>query len=69
MVIGLNSIFIYLISVGNLVEVSHTTLSFFGWIVKPLSENAGDLVLIMGNITLCWLLLYFMHRRSLYIKV
>ncbi len=35
-IIGLNSIFIYLISVGNLVDVSHTTRSFFGWIVKPL---------------------------------
>lgn len=68
-VIGLNSIFIYLISVGNLVEVSHTSMSFFGWIVKPLSENAGDLVLIIGNITLCWLLLWFMYRRKIFVKV
>ena len=68
-VIGLNSIFIYLISVGNLVDVSHTTMSFFGWIVKPLSENAGDLVLVTGNIILCWLLLYFMYRKKIFVKV
>jgi predicted acyltransferase len=68
-VIGLNSIFIYLISVGNLVDVSHTTRSFFGWIVKPISENAGDLVMVTGSITLCWLLLYFMYRKKIFIKV
>ena len=68
-VIGLNSIFIYLISVGNLVDVSHTTMSFFGWIVKPLSENTGQLVFIIGNITLCWLLLYLMYRKKIFIKV
>jgi predicted acyltransferase len=68
-IIGMNSIFIYLISVGNLVDVGHTTLSFFGWIVKPLSENAGQLVQVVGNIILCWLLLYFMYKRKIFIKV
>ena len=68
-VIGLNSIFIYLISVGNLVDVSHTTMSFFGWIAKPLSENAGELILVTGNIILCWLLLYFMYIKKIFIKV
>jgi predicted acyltransferase len=68
-VIGLNSIFIYLISVGNLVDVSHTTRSLFGWIVKPLSENTGDLVMVIGSIVLCWLLLYFMVREKIFIKV
>jgi len=68
-VIGLNSIFIYLISVGNLVDVSHTSMSLIGWIVKPLTENAGDLVLVIGNIVLCWLLLWFMYRKKIFIKV
>lgn len=68
-VIGLNSIFIYLISVGNLVDVGHTTMSLFGWIVKPLDENTGQLVVVIGNIVLCWLLLYFMYRRKIFIKV
>jgi predicted acyltransferase len=68
-VIGMNSIFIYLISVGNLVEVSHTTGSFIGWIIKPLGENPGQVALVAGNIILCWLLLYLMYRKKIFVKV
>jgi predicted acyltransferase len=68
-VIGLNSILIYLISVGNLVDVGHTTMSFLGWIIKSLPENQGDLVLVTGNIILCWLLLYFMYRKKIFVKI
>jgi predicted acyltransferase len=55
--------------VGNLVDVSHTTLALTGWIVKPLGENAGQLVLVTGNIVLCWLLLYLMYRKKIFLKV
>ena len=68
-VIGTNSIFIYLIVVGNLVNVSSTTMSLFGCIVNPLSEDAGHLVLTIGNIILAWLLLYVMYRKNIFIKV
>ena len=68
-VIGMNSIFIYLIVVGNLVNVRASTMSLFGWIVIPLNENAGQLVVIIGNIVLAWLLLYFMYRKNIFIKV
>jgi predicted acyltransferase len=68
-VIGTNSIFIYLIVVGNLLNVSSTTTSFLGWIINPLGENAGQLILVIGNITLAWLLLYFMYRKNIFIKV
>ena len=68
-VIGMNSIFIYLVVVGNLVNINYTTISFLGWIAKPLSENGGQLVLTLGDITLAWLLLYFMYRKNIFIKV
>ena len=68
-VIGMNSIFIYLVVVGNLVNINSTTISLLGWIAKPLSENGGQLVLTLGNITLAWLLLYFMYRKNIFIKV
>jgi predicted acyltransferase len=68
-VIGTNSIFIYLIVVGNLLNISSTTTSFFGWIINPMGENTGQLVLVSGNIILAWLLLYFMYRKSIFIKV
>jgi len=68
-VIGLNSIFIYLLVVGNLLNVSSTTTSLIGWIINPLGVNTGQLILIIGNIILAWLLLYFMYRKNIFIKV
>jgi predicted acyltransferase len=68
-VIGINSIFIYLVVVGNLLNVSSTTTSLIGWIINPMSINAGQLFLIIGNLTLAWLLLYFMYRKNILIKV
>jgi predicted acyltransferase len=68
-VIGTNSIFIYLIVVGNLLNISSTTTSLFGWIINPMGENTGQLVLVIGNITLAWLLLYLMYRKNIFFKV
>lgn len=68
-VIGTNSLFIYLIVVGNLLNVSSTTTSLIGWIINPMGVNTGQLVMVIGNITLTWLLLYFMYRKNIFIKV
>lgn len=68
-VIGMNSILIYLIVVGGLVNVSSTSMSLFGWIAKPLSEDANHLIIVLGNIVLSWLLLYFMYRKKIFVKL
>jgi predicted acyltransferase len=68
-VIGINSLFIYLIVTGNLLNISSTTTSLIGWIINPMGENSGQLILTFGNITLAWLLLYFMYRKNILIKV
>jgi predicted acyltransferase len=68
-VIGVNSIFSYLLVTGSLLEISYTTTSLFGWIINPMGENGGQLVLVLGNITLGWLLLYYMYRKNILIKV
>jgi predicted acyltransferase len=68
-VIGMNSIFIYLVVVGGLINISITSMSLFGWIAKPLGENGGQLVIVLGNITLSWFLLYFMYIKKIFIKV
>ena len=68
-VIGINSIFIYLIVVGNLLNISSTTRSMIGWIIHPMGENAGHLILTIGNLALAWLLLYFMYKRHIFIRV
>ena len=41
--------------VGGLVNVSSTSMSLFGWIAKPLSEDANHLIIVLGNIVLSWL--------------
>jgi predicted acyltransferase len=68
-VIGMNSIFAYIVVAGNLVNVYSTSISLFGWIASPLSENGGQIVLTIGNILLAWLLLYFMFCKNIFIKV
>jgi predicted acyltransferase len=68
-IIGMNSIFIYLMVVGSLVDVSSTSRSLFGFIAKSLGENGGHLVIVTGDIVLSWLLLYFMYRKKIFIKV
>lgn len=65
-VIGLNSIFIYLLSA--IVPVGNIADSFLGWLIIPAGE-AGALVKAAGVVTLEWLLLYFMYRKKIFVKV
>ena len=68
-VIGMNSIFIYLFAASSLVDISCTSRSLFGWIANALGENTGQLVIVIGNIILSWLLLHFMYRKKIFFKV
>ena len=43
-VIGMNSIFIYMVAVGGLIDISSTSVSLVGWLAGSLTENAGQLV-------------------------
>jgi predicted acyltransferase len=65
-VIGMNSIFIYLL--GRIVPVETITGYFIGWIIKP-AGNLGELIGVIGFLTAEWLLLYFMYRKKIFIKV
>jgi predicted acyltransferase len=65
-VIGLNSIFIYLFSV--IVPMGNITDSFLGWLTVPAGE-AGALVKAAGVVAGEWLLLYFMYRKNIFVKV
>ncbi len=65
-VIGMNSIFIYLFV--RIVPVGTITNFFLGWLIKP-AANFGDLVAVSGSILVEWLLLYFMYRKNIFVKV
>ncbi|MBK8882108.1 MAG: DUF5009 domain-containing protein [Bacteroidales bacterium] len=65
-IIGINSIFIYLF--GRIVPVGEITGFFVGWITKPLGslgEVIGALVIIGAE----WLLLWFMYKKKVFVKV
>jgi predicted acyltransferase len=61
-IIGMNSIFIYLFC--RFINISQVV---FGWTV--LLGNFGQLVSIAGNIMLVWLLLYYMYKKNIFLRV
>jgi predicted acyltransferase len=65
-VIGLNSITIYLGS--RLVDFDYTSKFLFGGLAR-LSGGAGVLVLEAGVIGLEWLVLYFLYKKNVFLKV
>ncbi|HAZ04375.1 MAG TPA: hypothetical protein DCY97_19730 [Marinilabiliales bacterium] len=65
-VIGMNAIFIYLLNA--IVPVGNVTDAFVGWIINPLGD-AGKLVHVAGYLAGEWLLLYYMYKKKIFIKV
>lgn len=65
-VIGMNSIFIYLL--GRIVPVGIITGYFIGWIIKPLG-GLGEVVGAVGLLAAEWLLLYLMYKKKIFVKV
>jgi predicted acyltransferase len=64
-VIGMNSIFIYLLY--DLVDVGRTSKYLFGWTV--LWGEFGQIVSIIGSIMLVWSLLYYMYKKNIFVRV
>lgn len=64
-VIGMNSIFIYLLT--DLVNVDNTTRYVLGWTV--LWGDFGKIVSAVGSIVLVWSLLYYMYKKNIFLKV
>lgn len=65
-IIGMNSIFVYLL--GRIVPVGVITGFFVGWIIKPLGgfgEVIGAVVIVAAE----WLLLWFMYKKNVFVKV
>jgi predicted acyltransferase len=64
-VIGMNSIFIYLLY--DLVDVGRTSKYIFGWTV--LWGEFGQLISVIGAIMLVWSLLYYMYKKGIFLRV
>jgi len=66
-IIGMNSIFVYLFT--RLVDVRRMTEFFIGWLTKPLSEQNGQLLLTIGFLGITWILLYYMYKKNIFLRV
>ena len=66
-VIGLNSITIYLLQ--RIVPLREVTDFFLGGTAGLLPEAWGAVLLAVGYILVCWLLLYFLYRHKVFLKV
>lgn len=65
-IIGMNSIFVYLFT--QIIDVPMVAEFFIGWLAKPLGDYA-NVLLIVGELTVIWLLLYFMYKKKIFLRV
>jgi len=65
-VIGMNSIFVYLFD--RIVDIDRITEFFFGWLIKYGPEN-NNIVLLTGNLIIIWLILFFMYKKKIFIRI
>jgi len=62
-VIGMNSITIYLAT--RIINFNQASRFFTGWLASPF----GDWIIILGAITLEWLLLYYLYKKKIFLRV
>jgi predicted acyltransferase len=66
-VIGTNSIIVYLGS--SLIDWKYTSKSFFGGLIDIVPVGWQDFLLFGGMVFLQWLVLYWLYKRNIFIKV
>ena len=62
-VIGMNSITIYLGQ--SIIDFDHASQFFTGWLAAPL----GEWVIILGAIVIEWLLLYYLYKKKIFLRI
>ncbi|MGI2072055.1 transmembrane glucosamine N-acetyltransferase NagX [Shewanella baltica] len=66
-VIGTNAIIIYLAS--SLVDWKYIAQSVFGGLVLALPESAQTLAAVVSLLAVQWLVLYWMYRRNIFVRI
>ena len=66
-IIGMNSIFVYLFV--RIIDVQHLTEFFVGWLAKPMGEVVGGFFLIISGLAIIWLILYYMYKKNIFLRV
>lgn len=66
-VIGMNSIFVYLFA--RIVDVKNISLFFTGWLSQLFSEEAASLITALGSLAVIWLVLYYMYKKKIFLRI
>ena len=66
-VIGLNSITIYMLQ--RILPFSQVNRFFLGGVAELCPEPVGKVLLALGYLALSWLLLLFLYRKKVFLKV
>jgi predicted acyltransferase len=66
-VIGTNSIIVYLGT--SIIDCKYTSQSIVGGFIKIVPVGWQDIILCTGMVFLQWLILYWLYRRNIFIKV
>ncbi len=66
-VVGMNSITIYLAQ--RIISFSGINKFFFGGLASLFSEQVGEVILDAGFVLVCWLFLYFLYKKKVFLKI
>ena len=66
-VIGMNSITIYLLQ--RIVSISSINNFFFGGLAGLCGDAWGKVIISAGYVLVCWLILYFLYKKDVFLKV
>ena len=66
-VIGLNSITIYMLQ--KIVDLKKVTRFFFGGLAGLVPDVWGGFILAVGYLSVCFVILYFLYRKKIFLKV
>ncbi|HKJ78966.1 MAG TPA: DUF5009 domain-containing protein [Prolixibacteraceae bacterium] len=65
-VIGMNSIFVYLFT--RFIDTFELSQYFIGWLTNPLGD-VGKIPAIIGMLVLVWLILFYMYKKKIFLRV
>lgn len=66
-VIGMNSITIYLLQ--EIIYIPATNRFFLGGLAGACSEPAAKVIFAIGYVLICWLTLFFLYKKKVFLKV
>lgn len=66
-VVGMNSIAVYMLQ--RIVDFEPSVKFFLGKVISNLSPEAGNVIYYCGYLLLVWLILFFLYRKKVFLKV